>query len=128
MWLHIDPSAGPPIYMQIKEQIKRASATGLLKAGEHLPSVRELAVQLTVNPNTVSRAYLELERDGIIKTVRGVGAFVSEKEVKLLHEERVKTLQAAMDKVMVEAHHLGFEDEEVISLFKDRVKEWRDRK
>ncbi len=128
MWFHVDPSSGVPIYMQIISQVKRATASGLLKTGEQMPSVRELAMELTVNPNTIAKAYQELERDGVIKTVRGVGTFVAEKEVKIVHEERVKTLAAAIDKVLVEAHHLGLSDDEVRSLLDERIREWKVRK
>ncbi|KNZ70003.1 GntR family transcriptional regulator [Thermincola ferriacetica] len=124
MWLHIDPSGGPPIYIQIREQIKRAVATGFFKPGDQLPSVRDLAVQLTVNPNTVSRAYLELERDGVIKTVRGVGTFVSEKEIKIEYAERVKLVKSVLGKALVEAYHLGFTEAELRELFEETLKEW----
>lgn len=127
MWFHIDPASGLPIYMQIINQVKRASATGLLKAGEQMPSVRELAVELAVNPNTISKAYQELERDGIIKTVRGVGTFVSELEVKILPEERIRTLAKAIDKVLVEAHHLGLSYEDIIQVFNEQLNEWKVR-
>ena len=125
MWYHVDPLSGVPIYMQILNQVKRATATGMLKAGDQMPSVRELALELTVNPNTIAKAYQELERDGVIKSVRGIGTFIAETEVKIVHEERVKVLLGAIDKVLVEAHHLGFSDVEVRELLEERIKEWR---
>ncbi|HWI54188.1 MAG TPA: GntR family transcriptional regulator [Desulfobacteria bacterium] len=124
MWIHVDPSNGLPIYMQIINQIKRATANGLLRPGDQLPSVRELAVELTVNPNTISKAYQELERDGIIKTVRGIGTFVSEKEIKIVHEEREKEMIAAIDRLLVEAHHLGFSSDELSKMLENRIKDW----
>lgn len=124
MWFHVDPSSGVPIYLQIVNQVKRATASGLFKEGDQMPSVRELAMELTVNPNTIAKAYQELERDGIIKTVRGIGTFVAASEVKILPEERVKTLLGAIDRVLIEAHHLGFSGDEVKKLFEDRIKEW----
>lgn len=127
MWFHVDPSSGVPIYLQIVGQVKRATASGLLKEGDQMPSVRELAMELTVNPNTIAKAYQELEREGIIKTVRGVGTFIAEKEVKIVREERVKVLKAAIDKVIVEAHHLGFADDEVREIFKTRINEWKEK-
>jgi GntR family transcriptional regulator len=72
----IDPRSGVPIYLQLIEQIKRAVALGTLEASEQLPTVKALAIQLTVNPNTVARAYRELERDGVIETSPGRGSFV----------------------------------------------------
>ncbi|MHB9094896.1 MAG: GntR family transcriptional regulator [Eubacteriales bacterium] len=125
MWFHVDPLSGVPIYMQVLNQVKRATASGMLTPGDQMPSVRELALELTVNPNTIAKAYQELEREGIIKTVRGVGTFVAEKEVKIVREERVRVLMAAIDKVLVEAHHLGFSDEEVRGLLEERIKEWK---
>ncbi|MFA5882175.1 MAG: GntR family transcriptional regulator [Eubacteriales bacterium] len=125
MWFRVDPASGVPIYLQIFNQVKRASASGLLKPGDQISSVRELALELTVNPNTIAKAYQELEREGIIKTVRGVGTFVAENVVKLVDEERIKVLTAAVDKVLVEAHHLGFAEDEVIKLFEARIKDWK---
>lgn len=125
MWFHVDPASGVPIYLQIFNQVKRASASGLLKPGDQISSVRELALELTVNPNTIAKAYQELEREGIIKTVRGVGTFVAENVVKLVDEERIKVLTAAVDKVLVEAHHLGFGEDEVKELFEARIKDWK---
>lgn len=127
MWFHVDVRSGVPIYMQILNQVKRATASGLLKPGDQMPSVRELALELTVNPNTIAKAYQELERDGVIKTVRGIGTFVAEKEVKIVYEERVKVLLTAIDKVLIEAHHLGFSEDEVRQFIDDRIKEWKGR-
>jgi GntR family transcriptional regulator len=128
LWFHVDAGSGVPIYMQILNQVRRATASGLLKPGDQMPSVRELAMELTVNPNTIAKAYQELERDGVIKTVRGIGTFVAEKEVKIVLEERVKVLLTAIDKVLIEAHHLGFSEDEVRHFIDDRMKEWKGRK
>lgn len=127
MWFHVDVRSGVPIYMQILNQVKRAAASGLLKPGDQMPSVRELAVELTVNPNTIGKAYQELERDGVIKTVRGVGTFVAENEVKIVREERVKVLLGAIDRVLIEAHHLGFSESEVRQFMEERMTEWKGR-
>ncbi|MBV8154233.1 MAG: GntR family transcriptional regulator [Candidatus Eremiobacteraeota bacterium] len=74
--LTVDPRSGVPIYLQIIEQVKRSVALGVLQAGEQLPTVKQLALDLTVNPNTVARAYRELERDSVIETSPGRGSFV----------------------------------------------------
>ena len=74
--LTVDPRSGVPIYLQIIEQVKRSVALGILQAGEQLPTVKQLALDLTVNPNTVARAYRELERDSVIETSPGRGSFV----------------------------------------------------
>jgi GntR family transcriptional regulator len=73
--LTIDPRSGVPIYQQIVEQVKRSTALGVLQAGEQLPTVKQLALDLTINPNTVARAYRDLERDGVIATAPGRGSF-----------------------------------------------------
>jgi GntR family transcriptional regulator len=72
----VDPRSGVPIYLQIIEQVKRSVALGILQAGEQLPTVKQLALDLTINPNTVVRAYRELERDGVIEIAAGRGSFV----------------------------------------------------
>ncbi len=74
--LTVDARSGVPIYQQIVEQVKRSAALGVLQAGEQLPTVKQLALDLTVNPNTVARAYRDLERDGVIETSPGRGSFV----------------------------------------------------
>jgi len=72
----VDPRSGVPLYLQLIEQVKRAVALGTLASGEQLPTVKSLALDLTINPNTVARAYRDLERDGIIETSPGRGSFV----------------------------------------------------
>jgi GntR family transcriptional regulator len=74
--LTVDPRSGVPIYQQIVEQVKRSVALGILQAGEQLPTVKQLALDLTINPNTVARAYRDLERDSVIETAPGRGSFV----------------------------------------------------
>ena len=74
--LTVDPRSGVPIYQQIVEQVKRSTALGVLQPGEQLPTVKQLALDLTINPNTVARAYRDLERDGVIETAPGRGSFV----------------------------------------------------
>lgn len=125
MWFHVDTSSGVPIYLQIVNQVKRATASGLLAEGDQMPSVRDLAVQLTVNPNTVAKAYQELEREGVIKSSRGRGTFIAGEGVKLIHKERVRVVQEAIDKVLVEAHHLGISNPELSELFTKRLEEWK---
>ena len=78
MLFHVNPSSGVPIYVQIETQVKNAIAAGALKRDQALPSVRKLAAELGINPNTVARAYQELERNGMIATVQGGGTYVAE--------------------------------------------------
>jgi GntR family transcriptional regulator len=118
--LTIDPNSPMPIYAQIAEGIKKAVATGHLQPGQQLPTVRQLAVDLKINPNTVAHAYGELERAGIIATRRGMGTFVlpqSEhtpaRNVNLLAELAAKTI--------LEAHRLGFTAQELIEAIKTQI-------
>ena len=125
IWFHVDPASGLPIYLQLANQVKKATAGGILRPGDQLPSVRELAAQLAVNPNTVAKAYQELERDGVIATSRGKGTFVAEGGgSKLIRQERERVLYQAIDSMLVEAHHLGFARDEVAELFQQRLGSW----
>ena len=76
--LRISANSGVPVYLQIEQQLKQAIASGVLRAGEALPSTRRTAAELRINPNTVARAYTELEREGVIRTVPGGGTFVAD--------------------------------------------------
>jgi GntR family transcriptional regulator len=95
MWSHIDRSGGTPIYRQLVEQVRQAVASGVLRPGDRLPSVRELVIELAVNPNTVARAYQELEREGVIETPRGRGSYVADREPVIGEEERVRLFAEA---------------------------------
>lgn len=111
--IEIDSRSQAPIYEQIIRQIKELIARGGLVQGEKLPSVRELSSMILVNPNTVSRAYQELEREGVIETLRGKGTFVSSLPKPRLEEERVKTMKEIVKNIVVEATHLGITAEEI---------------
>src|SRR5215469_13197074 len=90
MPLHLNPSSGVPLYLQLMEQIKHAIETGAMRAGDQLPSVRQMAEELVINPNTVVRAYRELEHEGVIELKHGSGAFICESIVP-----RAKLMQKA---------------------------------
>lgn len=109
MYFHVDPHNEIPIYIQVINQIKHSVASGMLATGARLPSVRKLAAELVVNPNTIARAYQELEREGIISTVQGRGTFVAKTQQKLLYEERMNELQPIIRRLLVEAYHLDVE-------------------
>lgn len=122
MWFHIDPSSGTLIYRQIIDQVKQAVAGGILRAGDRLPAVRDLAVELAVNPNTVAKAYQELARLGVIEMSRGRGAFVADGPRELPSaKERLDKLLPAVDRLVAEAYHLGVSDEDVKRLVKSRL-------
>ncbi len=90
MVLHLNPASGIPLYLQLMEQVKHAIETGVLRAGDQLPSVRQIAEELLINPNTVARAYRELEHEGIVDLRHGSGAYIRESVV-----ERTKSMQKA---------------------------------
>ena len=125
MWFHIDPAAGVPVYLQIVNQVKHAVASGLLAPGEQLPSIREVAAQLTINPNTAAKAYQELEQEKVIETIKGRGTFVAHGiGSKLVKEERERVLTRLLDQLMVEAIHLDLSAGDVERLFREGVAKW----
>jgi GntR family transcriptional regulator len=121
MYFKVDPSNGLPIYLQIIQQVKTSIAMGRLQVDEALPSVRQLAIDLAVNPNTVARAYLELEHEGIIFKRPGQGTFVSSQGVEMSKKERVKIYQEHLEKSLVEGIHLGLEVETMERVFKQSL-------
>ena len=121
MLLRIDSTNGVPLYLQIAKEVKHSIAIGSLKAGEQLPSVRDIALQITVNPNTVAKAYRELELRGIVETRRGTGTFVSEKPVAVTKEERREIVGELIDRALDEAKHLQISEGEIRDLFANRV-------
>jgi len=120
--LHVNPSSGLPLYLQIQAQVKNAVAAGALRPGDALPSVRKLASDLGINPNTVARAYLELERDGLILAVPGGGTFVADGVPGLLKAERVRRLRPLARQVAVEGTQLRFSPDEIVELVEDELK------
>ncbi|ATD55153.1 GntR family transcriptional regulator [Clostridium chauvoei] len=112
--IKIDARSSTPIYEQIIIGIKELILKGIIKPGEKLPSVRELSVMVTVNPNTISKAYGELEKDGAIESLRGRGTFVVE-DYKPKHlEEKFKKIKNELKKIMLEAKYLGLKKEDLI--------------
>ena len=122
MFISIDASSGLPIYLQIAQQIKTAVAMGRLQPEDPLPSVRQLAVDLAVNPNTVARAYLDLEIEGVIYKRQGAGTFVSAQGVEMSKGERRRVLSELLEKALVEGMNLGLGERELREAF-ERVLE-----
>ncbi|HLO02579.1 MAG TPA: GntR family transcriptional regulator [Symbiobacteriaceae bacterium] len=123
MWFHLDPSSGLPIYRQLVDQVKQAVVGGVLKPGDRLPSVRDLAVDLAINPHTVAKAYQELEREGVITVRRGKGAFIAELgegALPPLHE-REAILNAAIERLAAKAYRLQFHPDEVLQRVQERL-------
>ena len=115
---HINTEDPTPIYAQLERAIRFAIVTEKLRVGEQLPTVRQLAVDLKINANTVAKVYAELERVGILETRRGVGTFVRARQDGMLKREtkqsRERELRAFADRILAESHELGFSLDEVI--------------
>jgi GntR family transcriptional regulator len=103
MFFHIDPHNGLAIYDQIVRQIKFAVAGGVLKSGELVPSVRELARELAINPNTIARAYRQLQTDDVLDPLRGTGLAVADGAAQRCRSERLKLIRTRLRQVLVEA-------------------------
>src|SRR5215471_5924045 len=120
MQIHISPSDGVPIYLQIVQQVKYLVGAGRLAPGEELPPIRVLAEQLLINPNTVARAYRELETAGIVTKRRTAGTYVSDAGSPLARRERVKILAERIDALLAEARQMNIAIEEVVELVRER--------
>lgn len=110
-----------PLYAQLARAIRFAIATGRLRVGEQLPTVRQLAVELRVNANTVAKVYAELERSGILETRRGVGTFVSARHLATSHrEDHEKHLTELIDRFLEEANAMGFSPDDLLDQLQSR--------
>jgi GntR family transcriptional regulator len=116
----LDMKSGIPFYRQIIDQVKTAIATGDLGPGYKLPTVRQLAVELSINPNTVSRAYTELELTGLVETQMGSGTFVSHREVKQDDVERQRMLDQICQELLSRASSYGFTLDDIMKNLKQR--------
>jgi GntR family transcriptional regulator len=120
----IDARDPVPLYAQLERAIRFAIATGRLHVGDQLPTVRQLAVNLRINANTVAKVYLALEREGVVVTKRGVGTFIAEAQVPRAHEKhRERQLGSITDRYLTEATSLGFTPREVARFLAQRIKE-----
>lgn len=120
MQIHIATNDGVPIYLQIVNQIKYAVASGRLAAGDELPPIRVLAEQLLINPNTVARAYRELEMAGIVEKRRTAGTYVSDQGSPLARRERMKILAQRIDALLAEARQMDVGQDELTKLIEQR--------
>jgi len=109
----VDVSSAVPLYAQIVGQVRAAVASGILKSGDPLPSVRQLASQLRINPNTVVQAYRDLEREGFTVAQRGQGTFVAELPEDRRHDERARVARELVERLLAEAGRLGLNPSEV---------------
>jgi GntR family transcriptional regulator len=121
MILQINFRSGMPIYLQIVDQVRAIAASGALRPGEALPSIRPLAEELRVNRNTVAKAYAELESQGVIETLPGRGCFLKENQSALRKKVRRELLIEHIDQVIVQAHHLQVPHDEFLELIRERL-------
>lgn len=121
MFLHIDPANGLAIYDQIVRQIKFAVAAGALPVGELTPSVRELARELAVNPNTVARAYQQLQAENVLDSVRGLGLAVAAGAPKRCRAERLALVAERIREVLAEAKHSGLDADEIRRIIAEQL-------
>src|SRR6186713_2870806 len=120
MDITIDLTDGMPIYRQIVNQVKYLVASGLLRPGEELPPIRTLALQLRVTPNTVVKAYGELEISGVIHKRQGSGTFVSDERPQLALRDRRRVIEQRIDALLAEAHQLNFDASEILRMVRER--------
>jgi GntR family transcriptional regulator len=121
MDISISLSDGVPIWRQIFNQIKYLMASGLLRPGEELPPIRTLALRLSVTPNTVVKAYGELEAAGLIHKRRGAGTYVSDVSSPLADRERQRIIEQRVDALLAEAHQLNFTADDVVRVLRERL-------
>jgi GntR family transcriptional regulator len=121
----VDPRSGVPLYLQLIEQVKRAVALGTMAPGEQLPTVKALALDLTINPNTVARAYRELERDRVIETSPGRGSFVrTDGAPTEARRAGTDVAEGVLDAAVREARALGIDATVVTTLFERALARW----
>lgn len=119
--INITPGRPEPIYLQIEERVRLGIAQGLLKTGDQLPSVRVLATQLLVNPNTVAKAYSNLQRAGLLESQRGKGLFVSRLESVFNKTERAKRLAIATERFIADTLDLGFSEDALLAAIRAQL-------
>ena len=121
MVFQIDFKTGKPVYLQLVDQIRYAAASGAVRPGEPLPSIRPLAEELRVNRNTIAKAYAELESQGVIETIPGKGCFLKENNTPFTKQVRQKLLVKEVDEAVVTAHHLQVDRDAFLTLVEERL-------
>lgn len=127
MQIRVIPGSGAAIYRQIADQVRRAVAAGELSVGDPLPSVRALAKELVVNPNTVAKAYAELVGDGVLETQPGRGAFVAERRNVYSQTERLRRLDEALETAINESIRLDFSSDEILERMRGKLDQFNSR-
>ena len=125
MHVRRDNALGRPVYQQIIDQVKRDIALGRLVKDEKLPTVRQLAGKLAINPNTIAKAYRQLEQEGIIVTKPGAGAFVANLNSNLSRSVRKKLVCEELELVIVDAVHMQIEKKSLVQWFNERIEKFR---
>lgn len=120
MNLQLNFKSGKPVYLQIVDQVKAAAASGALRSGEPLPSIRPLAEELRVNRNTIAKAYDELESQGVIETLPGKGSFLANNNSPFKKQVRLKLITDDIDAAVVQAHHLQIPRADFLRLVEER--------
>lgn len=124
----LDPQSGVPVYRQLIDQVQAAIATGALRVGDQLPTVRGVAVDLAINPNTVVRAYREMEVRGILDTQQGTGTFVADNQVKHSKDERRRQLSQLVTEFVARAGSAGIRLDELLEALQQLSSEARNKK
>src|SRR5512141_2215085 len=127
MLFSVNFKSSKPVYLQLVDQVKAAAASGALRVGEPLPSIRPLAEDLRVNRNTVAKAYTQLESEGVIETSQGRGSFLKAVQSPLKKDARRKLLVGELDEAIVRAHHLQVSRSEFMDLVRERFDALADR-
>jgi len=124
MQVRIDNASDRPVYQQIIDQVKRDIALGRLAKDEKLPTVRQLARQIAINPNTIAKAYRQLEQEGIIVTKPGAGAFVASLDSNLSRSVRKKIICEELERIAVEAYHMQIDRQTLSELFNSAIEKF----
>jgi DNA-binding transcriptional regulator YhcF (GntR family) len=121
MIFQVDFKAGKPVYLQLVDQVRYAAASGMMRPGEPLPSIRPLAEELRINRNTIAKAYAELESQGVIETIPGKGCFLKANHSPFTRAVRDKLLLKEIDEAVVTAHHLQVNREAFLEMVQERL-------
>ncbi len=120
MEIRLSSTDGVPVYRQIVNQVKYMVASGRLQAGQELPAIRALAERLVTNPNTVVRAYSELQREGVVESRHGSGTFITERAGPSSASEAARALEPKIDSLLADAAHLSLTFDEIMKLLRER--------
>jgi len=121
MWLKINPGSGVPIYIQLMEQIKHSIAIGSIRTGDQLPTIRNLAHELVINPNTVARVYRELEFEKVLELRHGAGVFVADRPANKDRSDMIQAVQPHFRKAVEQGTAAGMSEEQMRALFESEI-------